>query len=149
MAVNTVKRLAADIMDVGLGRVRFKQDTSTLSRVKEALTRADVQALIKDGVVYKLPVKGRRKVTKRKKRGKGSRKGKTIIPDKVKWMERVRAQRKYLRELIESGALKKEDKRAVYRRIKSGLFRSKKAMSIYLNEAGMIDESKLDKGETK
>ena len=148
MAVNTVKRLASDIMDVGMNRVKFKEGKDSLTRIKEALTRMDVQGLIKDGVVYKVPKKGRRKVQKRKKRGKGSRKGKSIIPDKEKWMTRVRAQRKYLRELVDSGALDKENKRTVYRRIKSGLFRSKKAMFTYLKDAGLIHEEKL-KGEKK
>ena len=148
MAVNTVKRLASDIMGVGMNRVKFKEGKDSLTRIKEALTRMDVQGLIKDGVVYKVPKKGRRKVQKRKKRGKGSRKGKSIIPDKEKWMTRVRAQRKYLRELLDSGALDKENRRTVYRRIKSGLFRSKKAMFTYLKDAGLIHEEKL-KGEKK
>ena len=149
MAVNTVKRLASDIMGVGTTRVKFKEGKDSLTRIKEALTRMDVQGLIKDGVVYKVPKKGRRKVKKSKKRGKGSRKGKSIIPAKEKWMTRVRAQRKYLKELVDSNALDKENKRTVYRRIKSGLFRSKKAMLIYLKDAGLIHEEKLKEGEKK
>lgn len=138
MAVNTVRRLAADLLNVGENRVRI--DPASISEVKSAMTRADVQALIDKGVVKAAPKQGRKKNDKKKRRGRGSRKGTGGVTDKQRWMEKVRAQRKLLRRLLELGALEKEDKRAVYMRIKSGIFRSKKAMLAYLKENDYVDE---------
>lgn len=138
MAVNTVRRLAADLLNVGENRIKI--DQASISDVKSAMTRADVQALIDKGAVKAAPKKGRKKNVKKKRRGRGSRKGMGGLSDKEKWMMKVRAQRKLLVKLLELGALEKEDKRAVYMRIKSGIFRSKKAMIAYLKENNYLDE---------
>jgi len=138
MAVHTVRRLAADLLNVGENRIRI--DSASISDVKSAMTRADVQALIDKGAIKAAKKKGRKKNVKKKRRGRGSRKGVGGISDKEKWMMKVRAQRKLLRKLLELGALEKEDKRAVYMRIKSGIFRSKKAMIAYLKENDYVDE---------
>ncbi|MGC9005838.1 MAG: 50S ribosomal protein L19e [Candidatus Micrarchaeia archaeon] len=49
-----------------MNRVRIKPDS--LGKVKEALTREDVKALIKDGIVYKVPPKGNASLNKRTKK---------------------------------------------------------------------------------
>ena len=138
MAVHTVKRLAADLLNVGENKVRI--DSASISDVKSAMTRADVQALIDKGIVKAAPKKGRKKNIKKKRRGRGSRKGMGGVSDKEKWMMKVRAQRKLFRKLLELGVLEQENKRAVYMRIKSGIFRSKRAMIAYLKENDYIDE---------
>ncbi len=146
MTVHTVRRLAADLLNVGENKVRI--DPSSISEVKSAMTRGDVQSLIDKGLIKAAPKKGRKKVTKKKRRGKGSRKGTGGMTDKQKWMQKVRAQRKLLVRLLELGALEKEDKRTIYMKIKSGIFRSKKAMIAYLKENDFVDaEFELPKEE--
>ncbi len=146
MTVESVKRLAANILHVGTNRIRIKQEE--IRKVEEALTRADVKGLIKDGVLYALKKQGRRKKEKRRKRGVGNVKGSATY-QKEKWIELVRSQRSYLKQLLKSGALEKKHKKLVYGRIKGGFFKSKKTMLTYLKENNMINETKLSIGSGK
>jgi len=138
MTIGTVKRLAADMMGIGVNRVRILPDR--FKEADKALTRADVRNLIKSGVVKKVPVKGRRKKERSSERGHGSRKGtaKTRRGSKDVWMAKVRSQRSLLRQVLAEGALDPTNKRKIYNRVKSGLFRSKRAFITYLKEAGML-----------
>lgn len=138
MSVHTVRRLAADLLNVGENRIRINSEG--MSEVLSAMTRADVQALIEKGVVKAAPKKGRKKKAARKRRGSGSRKGRGGVSAKEEWMKKVRAQRKLLRRLLELNALPKEDKRAIYMKVKSGIFRNKKAMITYLKENDYVPE---------
>jgi large subunit ribosomal protein L19e len=138
MAVNTVRRLAAELLNVGKNRIRISSEN--ISEVKSAMTRADVKALIDKGAIKALPKKGRKKKAKRKKRGSGSIKGSEGKKRKREWMTKIRAQRKIIGKLVELGALSKEDKREIYMKAKSGLFRNKKAMLNYLKENEFIPE---------
>ena len=141
MVVESVRRLAADILHVGTNKIRIKPEE--IKKAEEALTRADVKGLIKDGIVFALEKQGRRKKEKRRKRGHGNIKGRSI-DQKERWMVQVRSQRKYLKGLLASGALTKKNKKVVYGRIKSGLFKNKKTMLAYLKENNMINEAKLN-----
>lgn len=148
MATYTVRRLAADILGVGERRIRF--DPDKISDVKNAMTRIDVEDLIKNKVITVLPVKGRKKKEKKKKKGGGSRKGKPKGKQKEAWMTRIRTQRTLLKKLISSEVLEKENKRYIYLKIKGGAFRSKKAMMTYLKENELIpSDFELKKGEKK
>ncbi|MBI5228763.1 50S ribosomal protein L19e [Candidatus Micrarchaeota archaeon] len=142
MALSTVKRLAADIMKVGINKVRI--DPGNTNRAEEALTRNDVRDLINDGVVFKLPKGGRRHKESHRGRGQGSRKGTRAArtPPKEKWMAQVRSQRSYLAQLVSDGVLSKEHKRMVYMKIKSGIFKSKKTMHAYLKDNALLKEKK-------
>ena len=142
MTATTVKRLAADILNVGVNRIRIKQDE--YARAMEALTREDVRGLIDDGAVYSIRYVGPRSKPPRKHKGPGKRRGKKFSRkgEKEGWMERIRAQRKYLTELIKSEEVPAEYKRKVYLKIKGGSFRGKKALLTYLKENKMYDETK-------
>jgi len=137
MSFDTVRRLAADILAVGEKRIRFVSDK--LSDIKSAMSRADVRDLIDKKAIIVLPKKGRRKKTKREKRGEGSRKGSKSNEDrKREWMNRVRAQRKLLRLLIANNILKGEHKRKIYLKIKGNSFRNKRALVTYLKDNELI-----------
>ena len=82
MAKDTIRRLAASILNVGKSRIWI--DNTQLKRVSEAITREDVKGLIKEGIIKKLPPKSKFKQNikkhkeqkkKGKRRGPGSRKG--------------------------------------------------------------------------
>ncbi len=135
MAVGTVRRLAAEILGVGESRVVIKPEG--LSEVAGAMTREDVRQLIEKGLISKKPKKGRRKKERKKKRGPGSKKGKRF-DEKEEWMKKVRSQRKLLRILVEKNILAKEKKREIYLKIKSGMFRSKRALIQYLKDNELI-----------
>jgi len=135
MTMQTVKRLAADIFRVGVNRIRIKPEAN--KDAESAMTREDVRNLIKKGNVYKIPVQGhRQKLKTRKKSGKsiGNRRGSGTINQKKEWMSKLRAQRKFLKIIVKDGALPVGEKRAIYKKVKSGIFRNKKALLIYLKE---------------
>ncbi len=137
MTVSTVRRLAADLMNVGENRIRISPEG--LKEAQGALTRADVKGLIDKGIITKAKQKGRASKRKRARRGKGRRKG-SLANKKKLWMQKVRAQRKFLSMLIESGALDRSAKRSVYGKVKSSIFKSKKTMLTYLKENGLVPE---------
>jgi len=147
--MGTIKRIAGDIMKVGINRVRIKPDG--FKEAEKAMTRADVRDLIGKGIVTKIPKKGRLTNDKKKKRGVGSRKGARNARrgDKETWMTKVRAQRKFLILLLADGALPKENKREIYNKVKSGMFKSKRAMLAYLKEARMVKQEYDPKKEER
>jgi large subunit ribosomal protein L19e len=149
MTILTVRRLAADIMNVGQSRVKISPDG--LKEAEGALTRADVRGLIEKGVITKAKIKGRDSTARKKRKGPGRRKG-SFGDSKELWMQKVRSQRKLLAMLIESGVLGKENKRSLYGKVKSGIFRNKRAMVLYLKDNKYISAdyelgAKLDKAE--
>ncbi len=135
MTIATVRRLAADIMNVGQNKVRIRPDD--LKEAEGALTRADVKSLIEKGIVSKAKKPGRDSTGRTGRRGHGRRRG-TPVDSKDVWMDKVRSQRKMLRMLISSGAVKKEAKRALYYKVKSGIFRNKRAMLLYLKDNKLV-----------
>jgi len=145
-AIKTIKRLASDILGVGKKRVKVKNITSDdeKKQLSEAITRENVRDLIKDKILIKKDVKGVKKKKRKKKRTPGNRKGKkySIVSEKERWMERVRAQRKYLRELLNDGSLDQKDKRKIYLRIKGGSFRSKHTLYLYLEDNKLLLKKK-------
>ncbi len=135
MTLATVRRLAADILNIGKRRVRFSTDG--LKEAEGALTRSDVKGLIDKGLVKKINVQGRDSTARKKRRGKGRKKG-SLGDRKKLWMQKVRSQRKLLVILIESGTLAKEHKRSIYGKVKGGIFKSKRAMLLYLKDNELI-----------
>ena len=75
---------------------------------------------------------------KRRRRGTGARRGAKTINQKEEWMVRIRAQRKYLVELVTKKELNPKFKRLIYGKIKSGIFKSKKSVYLYLKENDML-----------
>ena len=142
MTAMTVKRRAADILGVGVNRIRL--DKENIAKVEEALTRADVRNLLDEGTVYALPPRAGHRSKKLPRKRRGSRKGQKKAREggKSAWMARIRSQRKYLSELLKSGELPPEHKHVVYMKIKGGAFRGKAAMRAYLIESKMLKEKK-------
>jgi len=133
--IDTVRRLAADIMHVGQNKIRISPEG--FNEAKGALTRSDVKGLIERGIIKKLPPQGRASTGRAGRIGRGHRKG-TPVSHKEAWMEKVRAQRRFLFMLVSSGVLKEGSKRMVYQKVKSGIFRNKRAMLVYLQENKLV-----------
>lgn len=151
MDLKNQKRLAAELLKVGVSRVRMLPER--LSDISEALTKADIRSLINDSAIYSAPSsstsRGRiRKAAsqRRKGRGKGpgSRKGKkgTRMPRKELWVARIRVQRDFIKMLKEKKLLDNKGHRQLYKMSKSGLFRSKRHIKLYIDEQKLIKKRK-------
>lgn len=149
MGLKTQKRLAASVLGCSPKRIRF--DTSRLEDIKESITKADIKNLITTKAIILYPKRGisRGRARKRriqkikgKRKGHGSRKGtkKTRTDKKRDWMNRVRLQRKFLKSLRAKNLISKKIYQTLYLRIKGGFFRSKKHISLYLDEHNLISK---------
>jgi len=135
MKLTTQRRLAASIL--GVGENRIWMDPARAEEISSAITRRDVERLIREGVIKARPVRGISRGRKREgKRGPGSRKGSwgARLPEKERWMRRVRALRKRLKELRDSGKISRSEYRRLYRRVSGGYFRTKAHLEAYLKE---------------
>lgn len=137
MDLNKAKEHASKVFGIGKSRVWINPMEN--ERIKEAITKDDLRALIKEGIIKrkKISMQSRARAKKRlaKKRkglrkGKGKRKGKAgaRIKPKKKWVQNTRAQRKKLKALKEKNPekVKKIGYRKLYSMVKGGFFRGKK-----------------------
>lgn len=143
------RRMAAEIMDVGKGRVWI--DPKQEEQIEEAITRQDIRNLIESGAIDKRDVKGTskgrsKKNKKQKKKGQrkghGSRKGKKTARKgrKEKWMETIRAIRKRLTEMRDEEEITQKEYRKLYDMAKGGFFRDTKHLENHVeNKMGEIE----------
>lgn len=135
MSMETVRRLAADIMNVGQNRVRISPDGA--KDALGALTRTDVRSLIEKGLITKVPVIGRASSRKRSTRGRG-RVRNARVSEKELWMQKIRSQRKLLFDLLEKGVIPKSEKWVLYGKVKSGIFKNKRGFLLYLSDNKLL-----------
>ncbi|MDH3382375.1 MAG: hypothetical protein OEL54_06685, partial [Flavobacteriaceae bacterium] len=101
--------------------------------------------LISEGVIKKKPFQNTSRVRARKikiqkskgrRKGRGKRKGKKTarLPKKNAWIERMRTQRGFLKELKEKGIITSLTYRQFYMKSKGGFFRSKRHIKLYIEE---------------
>lgn len=144
MTMKTQKRLAADLMKVGVHRVRTVQEAG--SEIAMAITREDVRKLIAKGYIYAAPAnntsRGRiREASAQKKKhrrsGHGSRKGAKNARDNKKklWITRIRALRNELQKQKESGKIDARTYRKLYHTAKSGVIRNKAHLNQMITQA--------------
>ncbi len=147
MAMSTVRRISARMLKAGRSKIKFKPESH--KKISEALTREDVRALIKDGAIYALAkrgvcrVRGRKKQEQKRKgrrKGKGSRKGtpNSRLRTKDAWVAKVRAQRKYLRQLLEKKRLDRKHFRKAYMMVKGNAFKGIRMLEAHLKESKML-----------
>lgn len=156
MTFVTQRRIAAHVLKCGTQRIWF--DPSRLGEIKEAITKADVRRLVKDGAIVKRQATGissyRKKQTASQKRkgrrkGEGSRKGgaNARYPSKRLWIVRIRAQRDFLKELKKKNIITPQKCRMLYAKSKGGFFRSRRHIKSYLEEHST--ENQLEQKSTK
>ncbi len=135
MKADRAKELVADIYGVGAHRVRI--DPARLAEVEEALTKDDLRGLVARGVIEILPKRSPSRhrarylhAQKRKgrRRGFGSRKGTpgARLRRKLGWMLKIRAIRRFLKQLRTEGKISSAEYRRIYLLAKGGHVRSKK-----------------------
>lgn len=146
MSLRSQRRLAAEILKVGEGRVWIDPDRT--EDVEAAITREEIRKLIHEGIIQSHPKKGvsraRVKVLKEKKkkglrRGPGGKSGsaRAKISKKQAWMKKIRPLRKKLRELKTSRAITKNVYRQLYDMAGSGVFESTADLERYIKTRGL------------
>ncbi|MDD3574420.1 50S ribosomal protein L19e [Methanospirillum sp.] len=127
------RHLAANVLGCGVNRVWFNPEKIT--EIEQAISREDIRNLIQDGAIAAHQKRGnsrgraRVKMAKRSYghcKGPGRRKGAagSRTNSKDRWIQRIRAQRRVLRELRESGEIDRSVYRKFYRRAAGGQFRT-------------------------
>ena len=146
MSLKSQRRLAAEILKVGEGRIWI--DPERIDYVEAAITREEIRKLIHENVVKSLPKKGisraRARVLKEKRkkglrRGPGGKSGnaRAKISKKQAWMNQIRPLRERLRELKESRAITESVYRKMYDMSESGVFESKADLERYIRTHGL------------
>ncbi len=146
MSLSSQRRLAADILKVGEGRVWI--DPSRIEEVEISITREEIRKLIHEGAIQSLPKKGisraRARVLheKRKKglrRGPGRKSGSSgaTISKKHVWMNKIRTLRGKLRELKEKRVITESTYRKLYNTAGSGAFKSVAELERHIKTLGL------------
>jgi len=132
------KRLAADILKVGVGRVWV--DPEDTDRVSSAITRGEIRKLIHEGSIRKVPQAGISRGRKRERRaellagrhkGPGSIKGSTTHR-KQRWITRIRSIRNRLRTLRDKRFITTDVYRKLSLMAKGGTFRGAAHLDEYI-----------------
>ena len=137
------RRLAAEVMDVGVNRVWMNPESS--KDIADALTREDVRKLIEERKVGKRAIKGISRGRVRKanetrayghRKGHGSRSGAKGArrPKKEMWMKKIRALRSLLCELRENKTIDVSTYRKLYAKAKGGEYRSRAHLKSHIEQ---------------
>ncbi len=135
MSLEYIKELASKV--TGAGKSRIYIDPNYYDRLSTVISREEVRKLIEDGIIKIKQKKGQvwreEKIKKRRKRrGPGSRKGKRVKVKKKEYVKRVRALRRFLRQLYKKGAMDSSVYRHLRTMIKAGVINSKSKIKAYL-----------------
>jgi len=81
---------------------------------------------------------------KKKRKGYGSKKGskRSKISKKRSWINTIRPLRKMLRDLRDKGTIDPTTYRKTYNLIKSGAFRNRSHLRLYLKQKGILHEKR-------
>jgi len=146
LSLRSQRRIAAQILKVGTNRVWINPER--IEDVEVAITREEIRRLIHEGAIKPASKRGvshvrarilHEKKKKRLRRGPGSRKGSSgaRVTKKEAWMQRIRAQRKTLREWKANRALVEGGYRQLYMISGSGAFSSIADMERYAKTHGL------------
>ncbi|SEW08541.1 50S ribosomal protein L19e [Natrinema salifodinae] len=137
------KRLAADVLDVGKNRVWLDPDAQ--GEIAEAITRDEIRELVDDGRIQAADPKGNSRGRARERNekrayghqnGQGKRRGKKGARqnEKDEWQNKIRAQRRKLRELRDKGEITPTQYRELYKKAGGGEFRSVRYLLNYIDD---------------
>ncbi len=143
------RKLAAKITKRSVKKIKL--NLTRLDDIKEAITRADVKALLNDGAILVESNKGvsrsrakkqRLQKARGRRRGQGSRKGKDSArnPGKRAWINKIRLQRSFIQDLKEKTKVTQEVYKDLYLKSKGGFFRSIRHLKLYLTEHKLVKQ---------
>ena len=139
MSIVSQKRLAADLLKVGITRVWV--DPEDTDRVSSAITREEIRKLVHEGSIKKLPKlgisRGRKRVRHQellagRHKGPGSTKGGAHNSKQI-WIVRIRSIRVRLRTLRDKRFITTEVYRKLSLMAKGGAFRSAAHLDEYID----------------
>ena len=121
MRLKTQKNLASRVLKVGVSRVWF--DPLRMEDIKQAITRADIEDLVKERIIRIYP--GKKKSAKKTgtKRRAGSRKMR-VKNRKYRYVRYIRKVRNYIEHLKERGSISDDLKWKLRGLSKAGQFRN-------------------------
>lgn len=145
MDLKLQKQLAARVAKKSPRKIAL--NPARFDDIKEAITKADIRLLMRDGAisvgsddgVSRVRAKARAdQRRKNKQRGKGRRKGKktTHQDPKELWVAKVRSQRALVRTIRERTDAKTY--RSLLHKIKGGFFRSRRHIKLYIEEHKLV-----------
>jgi large subunit ribosomal protein L19e len=143
------KRLAASVLDCGLGRVWM--DESETSTISMANSRQQIRKLINDGIIYRRPVGMHSQARHRKRiqakrlgrhRGFGKRRGtkNARLNSKWQWIRRIRVIRRTLVDFRKRQEVDKALYRKLYLKAKGNEFRNKRVLVEHINQLKVEQE---------
>ncbi|MBS3065377.1 MAG: 50S ribosomal protein L19e [DPANN group archaeon] len=149
MNLKTQKILAAKVAKVGVHKIAI--NPARLDDLKEAITKADISALIKSGAITikqtKRPSRHRavaRHLQKKKgrQRGHGTRKGrkKARTPRKEQWVRKIRLLREQLHSYRDENKIERNIFVDLKQKAKGGFFRSKNHMIFYIKSNNLLKD---------
>ena len=141
------RRIAAKIMGVGKNKVWF--DPSRMNEMGDAITSADIEDMIKNGAIKKLPsvgVKrraGKRRQERKKKRSRGSGKKKKIVGTRKRdYINKIRKLRAFLAFLKGSGKISQKQYCKLRLAAKAGSIKTKADINNNIKNALKITADK-------
>ena len=137
MTLRSQRRLAASLLKAGLSRVWI--DPEENDRVRSAITRKEIQTLIREGRIRLLPSKGvsRGRARTSKRKNAGSRKRGQGL-GKTQWVFRIRAIRRHLRGLRDTRQLSPDSYRTLVGMAKGGAFRNSSHIDEYVKARQLL-----------
>jgi large subunit ribosomal protein L19e len=130
MNLRKKKELAAKTLKVGKNRLIF--DSEKLSEIKEAITRQDIKDLYEAGAISIKPIKGRKKIIKRKTRRGPGKIRKTLNKRKSEYVIITRRLRYYIRELKKQNKINQIEYKTIRKKIKMRVFKNTSQLKDYL-----------------
>ncbi|MFP4401879.1 MAG: 50S ribosomal protein L19e [Candidatus Nanoarchaeia archaeon] len=149
MKLKSQKSLASRTLGISQKRIKFAITTAEDKKeFSEIISRESVRDLIQEGKIKVSPVRGISKtrakyIAEQKKKGRrkghGSRKGtaNARMSDKTKWIIKLRAMRKLLKDLKDNQKIDGKVYRDLYRKAKGNFFRNKKHISLYIRQQNL------------
>jgi large subunit ribosomal protein L19e len=132
MNLKTRKELAARTLEIGKSRIVFL--VSRIKDIKEAITKQDIRDLISDGAIVIKPVKGRKKVEKRKNKRSYGKIKKKVNKRKERYVIMTRKLRKYVANMKEQGKLEREEILKIRKKIRNKDYKDLAHLKEYIGE---------------
>jgi len=130
MKLDKKKQLAARVLKIGKGRVIFEEERA--DEIKEAITKQDIKDLHSQGIIKIKPVRGRKKIKKRKTKKRAGKIKKKVKKRKQEYVKITRKLRNYIKELKKQEKISREEHLELRKKIRARAFKSKAQLKEYL-----------------